>query len=272
MKPDLQRYLKIMIDPAGLPKIDVMLLESWRYYRAHFRDLMKLSALSLVGVAFTLPGLLMSVVGVNKNGSLVTAQPTDFGTYFSLTSIGALVLILASIFVRTGLNASTFAGIHDKRLSTRAALLHGLKVFWPYVLTTIILTLVMSPSSPWLFIPEMVVIAYIAFAEQAAVIEELKWLDPFRRSLKLVVGRFWPVFWRMTAATIAFGIVTIVASGALVQLPLSLVTNLLAHNPLALRVALVPLMLLGGAVTALITPLPLIFQVQLYDRLKRLVK
>jgi hypothetical protein len=278
MKQTLTGYLKTVTDPGDLPKVGSALSETWRYYQVHFRDLMRLSLISIVGVAFTLPGLLMSVVGVDKSGSLVTAQPTDFGTHFSLTAIGALIMILASIFVRTGLNASIFGGIHDKRLSTRAALLHGLKVFWPYVLTAIIFALVTGfwfslPFSPILvIIPCLIIAAYLVFAEQATVIEELKWLDPFRRSLHLVVGRFWPVFWRLLACYVAYGLLIVVTSGVLVQLPLSLVTNLLALDPLALRVSLVPLMLLGGLVTSLITPLPIIFQVQLYDRLKHLAK
>ena len=233
---------------------------------------MRLSAISLVGVVFTLPGLLMSVVGVDRSGSLVTAQPADFWTHISLTAIGVLVTIIASIFVSTSLNASAYSEISGKRISGRAALLHGLKVFWPYVLTIIILKLALGIGLALLFIPGLIVFAYLAFAEQAVVLEELRGLNPFRRSLALVVGRFWPVFWRLLACYVAFGVVALVGSAVLVQLPLALAADILARDPLVLKITLAPLMLVGGAVTALIAPLPIIFQVQLYDRLKRLAK
>jgi hypothetical protein len=272
MNSTISRYLKIVTDPRGLPKTGSLLLATWRFYRARFPDLMRLSAILIVGVVFTLPGFLMSVVGVDKRGSLVTAQPADVWTHLSLTAIGVLVTIIASIFVSISLNASAYAEISGKRILGRAALFHGLKIFWPYVFTLILLKLALGIGLALLFIPGLVVFAYLAFAEQAVIIEEIRGLNPFRRSLALVVGRFWPVFWRLLACYVAFGIVALVGSALLVRLPLALAANLLAHNPLMLKVTLAPLMLIGGAVTALIAPLPIIFQVQLYDRLKKLAK
>lgn len=272
LKDWLKHLSQTLKNPGGLPPVADLFRETWQIYRTHFRGLFGLAALGLVGVAFTLPGLLMAVVGVAKSGSLVMARPTDFWAHLGLTAIGALITIVVSVFVRTSLNAAAHAGINEAKVSGRAALLHGWKVFWQYALTTVVLALITGAGFALLFVPGLVVATYFLFAEQAVVLEELRWLDPFRRSLQLVAGRFWAIFWRLLAGWVIYGLLTLLASAILVQLPLAIVTNLLALHPATLRVMLVPLELLGGAVTALIVPLYVVYQVQIYNHLKRLVK
>jgi hypothetical protein len=106
-----------------------------------------------------------------------------------------------------------------------------------------------------LIIPGIIFAVWYSFTSYAVIFEVLKGLNAMRASKSLVVGRWWPILWRLAVATLVFGFLNSVLSYVLAyiirMLPLPMFIQSASASVLASLVSAIIAPLSAGAILIL---------------------
>ncbi len=99
--------------------------------------------------------------------------------------------------------------------SMKQELQKSIPLIWPAILASLLAGLTVFGGALLLIIPGIIFSIWFAFVIYAVAIDTKKPIDAMRASKSLVVGRWFPVFWRFVAPGILFGILVFAAEGSL---------------------------------------------------------
>ena len=269
---DTTHTIATAFNPPGLPTAGSLLHTVWKFYREHFRSLLKTSILALIAFPLTLPGMMLTATGISPAGT-VEYSPTSFKDPISLifVALGSFAAVLVTTYVRATL-IDKVDGILSHRAEPHLRLSKTLPVYLQYFAVVILTGLAASLGFAFLFIPGVLAIIYFLFAEPIVILEKAHALDAVKRSVKMVHGRFVATAWRAAAVDGVFALASSAFAILTVQLPLTALRASTWYDPTKTKIFVqaAPFLLLAWLISAVTLPLFLSFQVILYRETKKI--
>jgi hypothetical protein len=260
-----------LFNPAGLPTAGGLLHLVWKFYLEHFRSLMRISLLTLVGFLLTLPGMLLTARGITPFGSIEYAKP-DWSEPIALAfvALGSLAAVLVTTYVRAALidRIADTLGKHGGDGSRGHS--RTLPALVQYLAVVILTGFVVSAGFTLFFIPGLIAVVYLQFAEPIVILEKTNAFEAIKRSLRMIHGRFLAAGWRTLVVNGVFALATGSLAILTVQLPLVALRASTQYDPEKVFYMAAPLLLVAWLISALTLPLFLSFQVTLYQEMKKL--
>ena len=192
-------------------EVGEILADAFQLYRRHWQNLIVIVAVIVIPLSFlqVLVGEIWLREGLTnqevRNGVEVVNGSAIAG------ALAGLVVAITSILMWTVLTgaitraaAGTFLG---RDLEIGESYRYGFARFWSIVLIGVLCALAIAGGFILLIIPGFIVLAHLACAMPALVIEDQRGRQALRRSWNLVRGRGWPVFWTIIVAGLLTGLV-----------------------------------------------------------------
>lgn len=260
-----------LFNPAGLPTAGGLLHLVWTFYLEHFGALMRVALLTLAGFLLTLPGMLLTAKGISSAGRVEYAAP-GWGDPLAMafTALGSLAAVLVTAYVRAALidRIAEALGTHGGDAARGRS--RSLHVLVQYLAVVILTGFVASAGFALLFIPGLIAVVYLLFAEPIVILEKVNAFEAIRGSLRMVHGRFLAAGWRTLVVNGVFTLATASLAILAVQLPLVALRASSLYDPSKVFYLAAPLLLVAWLISALTLPLFLSFQVILYQEMKKL--
>jgi hypothetical protein len=168
-----------------------------------------------------------------------------------------VAIILGIYFFARAFMAITTMAKDDYQGSPEKAFADTKNLFWPYILLSILSTILIILWTLLLIVPGIIYSILYSFAVFVFLFENKRGMAALKRSKELVKGYFWPVFGR----SIVIGIFMSIIMGVL-SIPL----EFFAENTLAFGIFNV----VYNVVAFLIVPISIIFSYRIYKDLVRI--
>lgn len=204
-------------EPPGSPRllrprgVGEILTDAFELYRRHWQNLILIVAVIviplsilqvLVGEAWIREGLTSEEL---RNGVQVVNGRVLAGTFAWL--VVAITSILMWTVVTGAITRAAAGTFLSRDLDIGESYRFGLARFWSIVLVGVLSALAIVGGFILLIIPGFIVLAHLAAAVPALVIEDRRGRRALGRSWDLVRGFGWPVFWIIVLAGLISGLV-----------------------------------------------------------------
>ena len=224
-----------------LISVSVLFKKTWTIYREKF--VLVVGLLALPFLLMVLSQLLMLV----KNG-LVSV-------------LASLMALVAGLGILLGI-ASLILALRDRaqKMTIKEAYRLGwTKKLWSVIWVGILSAFIVG-GGYWLFlVPGIILTVWLIFAQVLVLIENEKGMKAIVKSREYIRGYFWPILGRYVLMAIAVAVVY-----AVLMVMAGLITRPLGGLNLAVLSSL-----LGAIISALITPLTVIYLYLVYENLKQ---
>lgn len=200
------------------------LTSSWSLYRRNAKILLIYSL--IVAVIPTAITILTRVLGITEktNGIFILLS-------LALT-IGSAVL---TTFFTIGLYRTTANILNNQDiLAFGSQIKIGLKRFWPFIITNIVLGIIIAAGFILLIIPGIIFSIWYFAASYITATEDIKPLLALDESKKVVTGRWWQVFGYFFVIGLVLGIIAAIILTPLYYLLTLGLSNLYAQDVLSL--------------------------------------
>ncbi|OGH91964.1 MAG: hypothetical protein A2534_01220 [Candidatus Magasanikbacteria bacterium RIFOXYD2_FULL_39_9] len=213
--------------------------ESWHLYANNWRKLVPYLAIIF------LPTLILSLLGVVSLYLEVYMPQSSMATNLLIMLVLAASFVLnlwASIAIAKALSAHILGQQPTAWKETFTSSSH---LIWPLIYTSIFMGLIVMGGFILLFVPGLIFAVWYNFYFYSLIFENKKGMSALAASKALVVGRWWPIAWRLVAPTFIFGVLNL----ALVM-GLSTLVKLLSLSQFIEMTASSTLTSLAGVITA----------------------
>lgn len=175
-----------------------------------------------------LPSLILSFLGI------VGIYLSNYSEAFTLTTNITILAVFAaglifSAWATIALTKEIFNLLMGKSLKWKINFSDSSYLIWPFVYTSVLVTLIILGGSLLLIIPGLIFAGWYLFAVTIVIVEEKRGLGSLRASKNLVVGRWFPVVLRVLIPAILYSVATFVIQYAIL-VPL----NYLIQSPKAI--------------------------------------
>jgi hypothetical protein len=215
-----------------------------------------------------IPTALTTVISV---GLAIFQDATNIPWYFNtaLYVVLAIALSIFSIWVSIALIRVTAALLENRSVKTIKQEMHDAKVLiWSTIVASIFSGLAVFFGFFLFAIPAVIFGIWFAFVSQEVALEKKHGLVALKESKKLVVGRWWKVFWRLLAPGLAFAILAWIAQSIAV-LPFTFLLESYEENASIFFLGSSILAILESFIAVLIVPLATAASTILYLELKK---
>ncbi|MFA6131299.1 MAG: hypothetical protein WC730_03520 [Patescibacteria group bacterium] len=174
---------------ANIPGTFQLIAETLTLYRIHFRWYLGYAAWALIPLIFV---LLFSLTLPEEIFEILELF------IFSFLEPALLLLIAILCFLLTGLfleKRKPHSGVLGKQ---------AMALLIPYLMLSLILCVLELLGSLLLIIPGMIIATWFAFAKPILIFEQAPILTALKKSKDLICIRFFPVFFRLIAASLLF--------------------------------------------------------------------
>ena len=231
-----------------------LIVDSWDLYTKNWRKLLPFI------IMMFLPTLILSALGT------ITLY---LETYLPSSSLASNIIILIvfaasmvfAIWVSIALAKTIQGCLLAKQTNWRETFSSSSNLIWPLILTSFLVTLSVIGGTLLLIIPGIIFAVWYSFTSYAVIFDEAKGLNAMRASKSLVVGRWWPIAWRLFATALIFGFLS-----SSLSYVLAYIVRLI---PLPIFLQSASASVLSALVGAVVTPLSACATIILYQNAKQ---
>src|SRR3989344_5231066 len=176
-----------------------LIVDSWDLYAKNWRRFLPFI------IMIFLPTLILSALGT------ITLYLSVYLPSSSLASnIIILIVFAASIVFAIWVTIALAKALSDcllaKPTEWKEAFLTSSNLIWPIILTSFLVSLSVIGGTLLFILPGIIFAVWYSFASYTVIFEGAKGLSAMRASKSLVVGRWWPIAWRLAIAALIFGL------------------------------------------------------------------
>lgn len=188
-----------------------LVVDSWNLYTKNWRKFLPFMLM------FFLPTLILSALGTITLYLEMYLPSSSLASNIIILIVFAASLVFA-IWVTVALAKTILDCMLAKPTEWREAFSTSSSLIWPVILTSFLVTLTVIGGTLLFIIPGIIFAVWYSFASYAVIFEGAKGLSALRASKSLVVGRWWPIAWRLCVTAVIFGFLSSVLSNVLVFL------------------------------------------------------
>ena len=217
--------------------------DSWSLYTKNWRRFVPFMVLIF------LPTLILSALGtISLYLSLYLPSSTTASNIIILVVFAASMVF--AIWVTIALTKALNSALLSQPGEWKETFLSSSNLIWPAILTSFLVTLSVLGGTLLFIIPGIIFAVWYSFTSYAVIFEGAKGLNAMRASKALVVGRWWPMLWRLAVATVVFGFLSSVFS--------SILAYIVKMLPLPVFIQSASASVLTALVSAIIAPLSIL--------------
>lgn len=188
-----------------------IIMGSWELYAKNWKRF-----LPFVLMLF-LPTVILSMLGI------ISLYLSYYLPSSSLASNLMILIVFAANFVFTiwvsvALAKIIFNCLAAKPTVWKETFLGSSNLIWPAIYTSFLVSLIVIGGTLLLIVPGIIFAVWYCFAFYAVILDGAKGLGALGASKSLVVGRWWPILWRLFIATLVFGFINYAIAYALTLL------------------------------------------------------
>lgn len=225
-----------------------LIVESWELYAKNWRKFLPFI------VMLFLPTFILSALGAITLYLSVYLPSSSLASNIIILVVFAASLVFA-VWVTVALAKTMLNCLLAKPTEWRETFSSSSNLIWPIILTSFLVTLIVLGGALLLIIPGIIFAVWYSFTSYVVIFEGVHGLDALRASKSLVVGRWWPVVWRLAITTLVFGFLSSALSYALAflirMLPLPLFIQSASASAFASLASAVIAPLSAGAILIL---------------------
>ncbi|MEK7211133.1 MAG: hypothetical protein AAB731_00700 [Patescibacteria group bacterium] len=229
-----------------------LIVKPWELYRKKFKAL-----LPLIGLIFAVAALESILRSFFSADAALSITNFLISLPFFLAALWTTVLAI-EFLART---------VRGEKLNLKELCAVSLKKLPMAILISVVVGAAVIGGTILLIIPGIIFAVWFNFALYAYILEGKKYLEALKESKILVTGRWFPVFWRLAAINLFWGLVSLAAILGLSWL-LRLPFGQLAAGGAPYETLRILLPLLSGAIFSLTTPLVIIGSLMLFMDLR----
>jgi len=227
--------------PASLPPATLLIAQTVKLYGHHLRWYLGYASWLFIPLALL---LLCSLVIFGEAFELIRVMTTSIIEPVLI----CIVLVLCYLLTESILD--------EKKIRTKKMSAQTLALLAPYLLTTILFTVLVGLGCIALIIPGIILATLFAFIKPILIFERVPIVDAFKRSYALVRPRFFPILGRLILAnlslvfllTFGFILVALASMGlsglspeAFLETPPSLIEDVLTQSIIIFALPLIPI-------------------------------
>lgn len=225
-----------------------IIVDSWNLYAKNWRKFLPFI------IMIFLPTLILSALGAITLYLSVYLPASSLASNIIILTIFAASLVFA-VWVSVALAKTIFDCLLAKPTEWKETFSGSSDLIWPVIYASFLVTLIVLGGTLLLIIPGIVFAVWYSFAFYTVIFENARGLNALSASKSLVVGRWWPIAWRLAITTLVFGFLNSALAYALAYairlLPLPLFIQSASASALASLVSAITAPLSAGAILIL---------------------
>ncbi len=175
--------------PSELPGIGTLFGRTWSFIGNNFGRLL---FVSVIGLLVNIPGVVASFY----LGSMAQTEK-ELVPLLIVASLSTVLSLIGTVISMVLVSATTVAGT---TMSIKELIRYALRLWWPLTLTVFFAYAVMFAGFVFLLIPGVILSVLLIPTVWVMVVEGLTGRAALERSIALVSGRWWTVWWKVTVA------------------------------------------------------------------------
>ncbi|TSC84320.1 MAG: membrane protein [Parcubacteria group bacterium Gr01-1014_13] len=188
-----------------------LVVDSWDLYVKNWRKFLPFI------IMLFLPTLILSALGTISLYLSVYLPSSSLASNIIILIVFAASIVFA-IWVTIALARAISDSLLAKPTNWKETFLTSSTLIWPVVFTSFLVSLSVIGGTLLFILPGIIFAVWYSFASYAVIFEGAKGLSAMRASKALVVGRWWPIAWRLAIAALIFGLLNYMVSFALTYL------------------------------------------------------
>jgi hypothetical protein len=185
-----------------------LIVDSWDLYTKNWRKLLPFM------VMLFLPTLILSALGTITLYLEMYIPSSSLASNIIILLVFAASLVFA-IWVTIALARTMLDCLLTKTTDWKETFFTSSDLIWPTILASFLVTLCVMGGTILLIIPGLIFAVWYSFTSYTVIFEGARGLDALRASKSLVVGRWWPIIWRLAVTAVIFGFVNSTIARAL---------------------------------------------------------
>ncbi len=174
-----------------------LIVESWNLYAKNWRKFLPFI------VMLFLPTLILSALGTFSLYLDMYLPSSAMASNVVLIILFAASLVFA-VWVTVALARTMFDCLLAKPTEWKQTFSNSSNLIWPVIITSFLVTLIVLGGTLLLIIPGIIFAVWYSFTSYVVIFEGAHGLSALRASKALVVGRWWPILWRLAITTLVF--------------------------------------------------------------------
>ncbi len=185
-----------------------LIVDSWNLYAKNWRKLLPYI------IMFFLPTLILSALGTLSLYLEAYIPSSSLASNIIILIIFAASMVFA-VWVTVALTRALADCLLAKPDEWKETFSASSDLIWPVILTSFLVTLIVLGGTLLLIIPGIIFAVWYGFTSYVVIFESNRGLSALRASKSLVVGRWWPIAWRILITAVVFGVINSALSYAL---------------------------------------------------------
>lgn len=185
-----------------------LIIDSWDLYAKNWRKFLPFI------IMIFLPTLILSALGTITLYLSVYLPSSSLASNIIILVVFAASMVFA-IWVTVALARTIFDCLLAKPTQWKENFLGSSNLIWPVILASFLVGLSVIGGTLLFIIPGIIFAVWYSFTSYAVIFEGLQGLNALRASKSLVVGRWWPIAWRLAITALIFGLLNQTLSYAL---------------------------------------------------------
>ncbi len=185
-----------------------LIVNSWDLYGKNWRKFLPFIILLF------LPTLILSALGTITLYLSVYMPSSSLASNIVILIVFAASMVFA-IWVTVALAKTMLDCLLAKPTEWKETFSASSNLIWPVIYVSFLVTLIVLGGTLLLIIPGIIFAVWYSFAFYTVIFENARGFNALSSSKSLVVGRLWPIMWRLAITTLIFGFINSALSYAL---------------------------------------------------------
>ena len=185
-----------------------LIVDSWDLYAKNWRKFLPFI------IMLFLPTLILSALGTISLYLEMYLPSSSLASNIVILIVFAASMVFA-VWVSVALARTMLDCLSAKLTEWKETFSSSSDLIWPVIYASFLVTIIVLGGSLLLIIPGIIFTVWYSFAFYAVIFENARGFNALKSSKSLVVGRWWPIVWRLFITTLVFGFINFALSYAL---------------------------------------------------------
>lgn len=175
-----------------------LVVDSWDLYAKNWRKFLPFMVMLFV------PTVILSALGTISLYLSVYIPSSSLASNVLIMLVFAASLVLA-IWVSIALARTIFDCLLARPTEWKETFSASSPLIWPVIWTSFLVSAIVLGGTLLLIIPGIIFAVWYSFTFYTVIFENAKGLNALNASKSLVVGRWWPIVWKLAIPALLFG-------------------------------------------------------------------
>ncbi len=176
--------------------------DSWHLYTNNWRKLLPYLAIIFI------PTLVLSLLGVISLYLEVWMPESSMATNMLIMLVLAASFVL-NLWASIAMAKALSTHLTGQSVAWKENFSSSSHLIWPFIYTSLLMGLIVMGGFVLLFVPGLIFAVWYNFYFYSLIFENKRGMSALATSKSLVIGRWFPIAWRLVAPTFIFGLLNL---------------------------------------------------------------